>query len=66
MTVRNHKQFPAEIVVEINNYYGDNNQILFRNVGLNVEMVSAQLYRIKKVFAAGEQYSYLWSENYRR
>jgi hypothetical protein len=53
-------------VVEINNYYGDNNQILFKNVGLNVEKVSAQLYRVKRVFAAGEQVSYLWSEAYRR
>lgn len=61
LTISNHKTISAEIVVELNNYYGDNNQILFKTVGLDVEKVSAQLYRIKRVFAAGEKFSYLWS-----
>lgn len=65
LTVFNHKNIAAEIVVEISNYYGDNNQFSWTSLGLNVQKVSSTLFRISKVFKANEQFSYLWSEDYR-
>ena len=53
MTISNHKDIQAEIVVEINNYYGDNNKFTWTTQGLNVEKVNANLYRITRLFAAG-------------
>ena len=66
MTISNHKDIQAEIVVEINNYYGDNNKFTWTTQGLNVQKVSASLYRISRIFGAGEKTSYIWNENYRR
>lgn len=51
-TIANHKTIPAEIVFELNNYRGDNAKINWATKGLNIEVVSANLLRIKKVFAA--------------
>lgn len=52
LTIWNHKDIAAEIVVEMSNYYGDNNQIIWKTTGLNVEKVSATLLRISKKFVA--------------
>jgi len=65
LTVSNHKDIAAEIVVEIANYYGDNNQFTWITLGLNIQKVSSTLLRISRVFKANEQFSYQWSENYR-
>jgi hypothetical protein len=66
LTIWNHKDIAAEIVVEMSNYYGDNNQIIWKTTGLNVEKVSATLLKISRKFAANEKFSYLWNESYRR
>lgn len=64
LTVFNHKDIRAEIVVELN-VPGDNLKINWKTLGLNVQKVSASLLRISRVFNANEQFSYLWSEDYR-
>jgi hypothetical protein len=64
MTISNHKSIEAEIVVEINNYRGDNVRFTWTNPQ-SVEKISASLIRIKRVLAANEKVSYLWSEDYR-
>lgn len=61
LTISNHKNTAAEIVVEINNYYGDNNRLTWKTSGLKVEKVSASLLRISRKFQANEKFSYLWS-----
>jgi hypothetical protein len=66
LTIWNHKDIATEIVVEINNYYGDNNQFIWVTKSLNVEKVSAYLLRISRVFQPDEKASYLWRESYRR
>ena len=65
LTVWNHKDIEAEIVVDISNYRGDN--VKFRwNVGDNhVEKVSSSRYRITKFFKPNEKVTFLWSEDYR-
>ena len=65
LTVWNHKDFEAEVVVKFNNYRGDN--VKYRwNVGDNhVEKVSSSLYRITKFFKPNEKVTFLWSEDYR-
>ena len=60
LTISNHKNIQAEIVVEINNYYGSNARFNWINPR-SVENVSATVIRIKRVFAANEKVSYLWS-----
>jgi hypothetical protein len=65
LTIWNHKDISAEIVVELNNYNGDNNRITWKTQGLNVVKVSAQKLRISRAFAANEKTSYLWQESYR-
>ena len=64
MTISNHKSIEAEIVVEINNYRGDNVRFTWTNPQ-SVERVSATLLRIKRVFAANEKVSFIWAEDYR-
>ena len=61
LTIWNHKSIAAEIVVEINNYYGDNNRFTWTTPNLNVQKISASLFRISRVFAANEKMSYIWS-----
>lgn len=61
LTVWNHKAITAEVVVEINNFYGDNNQFVWKTPVFNFERVSASLLRISRKFAANEKFSYLWS-----
>jgi hypothetical protein len=61
LTVWNHKAIAAEVVVEINNFYGDNNQFVWKTPVFNFERVSASLLRISRKFAANEKFSYLWS-----
>ena len=65
LTIANHKDIQAEIVIDISNYYGDNNRFTWVTPNLHVEKVSAQLYRITRVFAANEKVSILWKEDYR-
>jgi hypothetical protein len=65
LTIWNHKDISAEIVVEINNYYGDNNQFIWTTQDIQVQKVSAQKLRISRVFEANEKKSYLWKESYR-
>jgi hypothetical protein len=50
LTVSNHKDIAAEIVVEINNYRGDNVKLIYGNQGVNIEKISASLWKIKRVF----------------
>lgn len=52
LTIWNHKDISAEIVVEINNYRGDNVNFDWKTQGLEIEKVSASLLRIKGVFQA--------------
>lgn len=52
LTVSNHKNIGAEIVIEITNYYGDNNQFVWVTQGLNIQKVSSTLLRISRVFKA--------------
>ena len=60
LTIWNHKEIAAEVVVEINNYYGDNNKFTWKNAGLVPEKVTGTLFRITKVLAANEKISILW------
>lgn len=64
-TIANHKTISAEIVFELNNYRGDNVKINWATKGLDIEVVSANLLRVKRVFAADETFTYLWNESYR-
>ena len=52
LTIWNHKSIDAEVVVEISNYYGDNDKFSWKTADLKVERVSAQLFRISRVFKA--------------
>ena len=65
LTVYNRKDIAAEIVVEISNYYGDNNEFNWSTSGLKVQRVSSTLLRVARSFKANEQCNYLWTENYR-
>jgi hypothetical protein len=47
--------------VNINNYYGDNLKIDWKTQNIQVQKISSQLYQIKRLFAAGETFSYVWS-----
>ena len=64
LSVFNHKDIAAEIVVEVNNYRGDNLKFSWAT-GFTVEQVSSSLMRIKRMFAANEKFSFVWSEDYR-
>jgi hypothetical protein len=64
LTVTNHKDIPAEIVVELSSY-GDNLKFTWKTQGLDIEKVSATLVRIKRVFKADEKFTYEWNEDYR-
>jgi hypothetical protein len=50
--VKNHKNIDAEIVVEINNYRGDNVKFIWTTNDVVVEKVSSSLLRIKRVLKA--------------
>ena len=52
MTIWNHKEFEAEVVVELTNYGGDNTQFDWKTQGIQVEKVNAGLLRISRVFKA--------------
>ncbi len=65
LTVSNRKDISAEIVIEYSNYYGDNLKLNWKTQNLNVQKVSASLYRIKRVFKADETFVFVWSEDYR-
>ena len=66
MTITNHKDISAEIVVEINNYQGDNTKFIWISKDIDVERVSASLLRIRRVFGPNESVSYLWTEQNRQ
>jgi hypothetical protein len=65
MTITNHKDISAEIVVEYAAYYGDNLKLNWKTPNLNVEKVSASLYRIKKIMKPDEKFVFAWTEDYR-
>lgn len=58
LSVFNHKNIAAEIVIELSNYYGDNNQINWITPGLNIQRVSSTILRVSRIFKANEQFSY--------
>ena len=66
MTITNHKDISAEIVVEINNYQGDNTKFMWISKEIDVERVSASLLRIRRVFGPNESVNYLWTEQNRQ
>ena len=65
LTIYNHKDISAEIVVELSTYYGDNLKINWKTQGLNVEKVSSSLLRVKRQFNPDEKFAIEWSEDYR-
>ena len=66
LTVWNHKNIEAEIVVEFSNYYGSNLALTWRSPSdFAIENTSSSLIKLKKVFKANEKYAFLWNENYR-
>ena len=50
LSIRNHKDIEAEIVVEVTNYRGDNVRFNWDTQGGKVYKVSSSLYQITKVF----------------
>ena len=64
LTVWNHKEIEAEVVVELTTYYGNNLKISW-NDETELEKVNDNLYRFKKVLKAGEQWIPKWTEDYR-
>lgn len=60
ITIWNHKSNSAEIVVELNSYYGDNLRITVNSPGESFEKVTSSLYRWKRVYAANEKYTLVW------
>ena len=58
MTINNHKDISAEIVVVFSRYQGDNVAVNWQSTDLNIEKESATLWKIKRVFAANEKYSF--------
>lgn len=65
LTVTNHKDIKAEIVIELSSYGGDNLKFDWQTTGLNIEKVNVNLQRITRVFAPNEKFSFLWNEDYR-
>jgi hypothetical protein len=65
LSIRNHKNVDAEIVVEINNYRGDNVKFTWLSNEVLVEKVSSSLLRLKRVYKPNETYTYVWSEDYK-
>jgi hypothetical protein len=62
LSVTNHKNIDAVIVIELNNYRGDNVKFIWQTQGLNIEKESTSLHRIKKVFKANEKAKFVWGE----
>lgn len=60
ITIKNHKEFAAEIVVEISNFRGDNLDLFWKSPDVEIVRVNAFLFRISKIFAAGEEKTYVW------
>lgn len=65
LTVTNHKDVQAEIVVELNINARGGPSITWKNDGFSIEKVSASLIRLKRIFKANQKFSYLWNESYR-
>lgn len=64
MSVTNHKEIKAEVVVIFGNGYGDNLKITMADGAAKPEKISASEYRWKKVLAANEVWQFGWKEDY--
>jgi len=61
LTISNQKDIPTEIVILLNRNAADNLQVNFTNRSLDIEKVSASLWRLRRNFAANEKFSYIWN-----
>lgn len=60
MTVKNHKEIEADVVVIFSNGYGDNLKLTMANGAANPTKISASEYRWTKTLAANEEWSFGW------
>ena len=65
MTVKNHKDTAAEVVVKYYNGYGDNLRFAWDNEE-DLVKISATEYEFKKVLQPDEIWETTWEENYSR
>ena len=66
MTIKNHKSTEAEVIVKLTTYYGDNLRITWNTPGVELEKVTANLFKFTKVLQADEEFTAEWKEDYRR
>lgn len=64
MTVTNHKDVKAEVVVILTNGYADNLKISMIGEAAAPEKVSASEYRWKKTLIPDEVWQFGWKEDY--
>jgi hypothetical protein len=64
ITITNHKGIPAEVEVNINQYYGDNLKIKWNTPGVALTKDSSNLYKFKKILQADEKFVARWTEDY--